>query len=340
MALPAIPSNFACQQGNGQVFLSWSIASGATSYQVQRSLDGVTYSNYDTSTRNNYLDTVVTVGTQYYYKVASVNGSGTSGYTSPQSVVPTMSGQMSLGQVRLNAQQRADRVNSNFVTMPEWNQYIIQAQYELYDLLISCNQTYYIAPTAGFMSDGSTYMYPLPDGVTTFLDANNQSFVARPFYKLVGVDLGLQNANNAWVTVNQFNFIDRNKFVYPNSASTIYGVYNCQYRLMGNYIEFIPVPSGNQPFRLWYIPRLQTPLKDTDILDGISGWLEYVIVRAAKYALDKEESDTTKLDQELEFLIKRIEDSSSNRDVGQADTISDTRTQNGFFNGGWGRGGF
>lgn len=340
MALPAIPSNFVVQQGNGQVFLSWNISIGATSYQVQRSLDGVTYANYATSSVNNYLDTAVTVGTLYYYQVAAVNGSGTTSYTSPQSTVPTMSGQMSLGQVRLNAQQRADRVNSQFVTMPEWNQYIIQAQYELYDLLISCNQSYYIAPTAGFISDGSSYMYPLPNGVTTFLDGNNQSFVAAPFYKLVGVDLGLQNANNAWVTVNQFNFIDRNKFVYPNSASTIYGVYNCQYRLMGNYIEFIPVPSGNQPFRLWYIPRLATPLKDTDILDGISGWLEYVIVRAAKYALDKEESDTTKLDQELEFLIQRIENSSSNRDVGQADTVSDTRTQNGFFNGGWGRGGF
>ncbi len=343
MAIAAIPSSFNVQQGNGQVLLSWSNVSGATSYQVQRSLDGVTYANYATSPINSYLDTVVTVGTQYFYQVASVNGSGTSSFTSPQSTVPTMSGQMSLGQVRLAAQQRADRVNSNFVTLPEWNQYIIQAQYELYDLLITCNQQYFVAPTAAFITNGSTYLYPLPDGILTFIGPDNQPFVAPPFYKLIGVDLGLNNANNAWVTVSQFNFSDRNKFLYPNSASTIYGVFNCQYRLMGNNIEFIPVPSGNQPFRLWYIPRLATPLKDTDILDGISGWLEYVIVRAAKYALDKEESDTSKLDEELGFLIKRIEDSSSNRDVGQADTISDTRTQNGFWNGGnngWGRGGW
>lgn len=338
MAIPAIPTGFFVQQGNGQVFLSWSIAVGATSYQIQRSLDGVTFSNYATSGVTNYLDTAVTVGVQYWYQIASINGSGTSSFTPPQSVVPTMSGQMSLGQVRLNAQQRADRVNSNFVTMPEWNQYIIQAQYELYDLLIDCNQSYYVAPTAGFISNGNSYLYPLPDGVLSFIAPDNTMKVASPFYKLIGVDMGLSNANNAWVTVTQFNFIDRNKFLYPNSASTIYGVFNCQYRLMGNFIEFIPVPSGNQPFRLWYIPRLATPLKDTDILDGISGWLEYVIVRAAKYALDKEESDTTKLDQELAFLIKRIEDSSSNRDVGQADTISDTRTNLGGFNGGWGRG--
>lgn len=338
MALAAIPANFNVQQGNGTVLLTWNNSVGATSYQIQRSLDGVTYANYATSTPNTYVDTAVTVGLNYFYQVASINGSGTSSFTSPQSTVPTMSGQMSLGQVRLAAQQRADRVNSQFVTMPEWNQYIIQAQYELYDLLITCNQQYFVAPTATFISNGNQYLYPLPDGIRSFIGPDGNSFVAAPFYKLIGVDLGLNNASNAYVTVNQFNFNDRNKFLYPNSASTIYGVFNCQYRLMGDNIEFIPVPSGNQPFRLWYIPRLRTPLADTDIMDGISGWLEYVIVRAAKYALDKEESDTTKLDEELSFLVKRIEDSSSNRDVGQADTISDTRSQNGFWNGGWGRG--
>ena len=150
--------------------------------------------------------------------------------------------------------------------------------------------------------------------------------------------MGLSNADQAWVTVTQFNFIDRNKFLYPNSASTIYGVFNCQYRLNDNFIQFIPVPSGNQPFRLWYIPRLSVPLADSDLVDGVSGWTQYVIVRAAKYALDKEESDTTKLDAELEFLIKRIESAAKTRDVGQADTISDTRTNMGGFNGGWGRG--
>lgn len=340
MAIPAIPSGYFVQQGNGQVYLSWNLAAGATGYQIQRSLDGVTYSNLASPVVNNYLDSSVTPGIQYFYKVAGVNGVNQSPFTAPQSVVPTISGQMSLGQMRLMAQQRADRVNSNFVTMSEWNQYITQALYELYDLLIDCNQTYYVAPTAAFISNGSTYLYPLPDGIRNFTGPDGQSFVAPPFYKMLGVDMGLSNANNAWVTVSQFNFIDRNKFLYPNSASTIYGVFNCQYRIMGNNLEFIPVPSGNQPFRLWYIPRLNVPLKDSDLVDGISGWNEYVIVRAAKYALDKEESDTTKLDQEIEFLIKRIEASSASRDVGQTDTISDTASAKGFWSGGWSRGGF
>ena len=71
-------------------------------------------------------------------------------------------------------------------------------------------------------------------------------------------------------------------------------------------------------------------LQDTDVLDGISGWTQYVIIRAAKYALDKEESDTTKLDAELLYLKGRIEESAMNRDAGQPDTISDTRFRTGF----------
>lgn len=252
-------------------------------------------------------------------------------FTTPQAVVPTTTGEMSLGAIRLAAQQRADRVDSQFVTLPEWNFFINQAMFELYDLLITVYEDYYIAPPASFSSDGSTFLYPLPDGLRTFNNQAGQPFVPAPFYKLSGVDLALNNANNAYVTVNKFNFIDRNRFVYPNTASTIYGVFNLQYRLVGlNQIELIPTPSAGQVIRLWYIPRMQQLLLDTDVtVQGISGYLQYVIVRAAKYALDKEESPTDALDQELLFLKKRIEESASNRDAGQADTISDVRQ------GGW-----
>lgn len=79
---------------------------------------------------------------------------------------------------------------------------------------------------------------------------------------------------------------------------------------------------------------------------GYSGWLRYPIVRAAKYALDKEEgSDTSKLDAELGFLKSRIEQASQNRDVGAPDTISNTRRDplyggNGFAGGGGSNGGW
>jgi hypothetical protein len=309
---------------------------------VQRSEDNITFTTIATVSgtplATQYLDTSVVTGTQYFYRVAASNGSD-SAYTTSASATPAPTGEMTLAQIRLAAQQRADRVNSNFVTKAEWNSYINQAMFELYDLLVTVYEDYFAATPIQFVTNGSQYLYPLPDGANTFLNALNlTTFTPKPFYKLLGVDLAIQNAVNGYVTINKFNFIDRNRFVYPNTASTIYGVFNLQYRVMGNNIEFIPTPSASQAIRVWYIPRLTELLLDTDTTDvGISGWVEYVIVRAAKYALDKEESDTQKLDQQILFLKTRIEESAANRDAGQPDKISATRTTSGYW--GYGQGG-
>lgn len=335
MAIPAIPTNYVLQTANGQNLASWDLMPGAASYDVQRSVDGVTYASVATPADPLYLDTAVTLGSQYWYKVAAVNTDGTSPYTVAQSVVPVQIGEACLSQIRLLAQQKADRVNSQFVTKAEWNVYINQSMFELYDLLITCyGEDYFAAPPAQFTTDGSTFKYDLPDGI------NFEG--APPFYKLLGVDLGISNANNAYVTINQFNFIDRNKFLYPNSASTIYGVFNLQYRLYGNQIWFIPTPSGGQPIRLWYIPRMTMLLKDTDRTSvGISGWWEFIAVDAAIKALQKEESDVSILALQKSELIKRINDSAPNRDAGQPSTISDIRASRGSWGqgGGWGGGG-
>lgn len=309
MAIPAIPSNFNLQQANGEAFLSWAISPGATSYSVQRSTDGVSYSVVSSPTANSYLDTSVTVGVQYFYKVAATNSDGTSSYTNAQSCVPTLSGEISLGQIRLMAQQRADRVNSNFVTLPEWNSYISQSYFELYDLLISTyGSEYYLAPAYEFTTNGTDQQYSLPTDL----------------YKLLGVDLGLGLSSTAFITIHNFNFIERNRYVYPQLGNTYLGVFNMKYRLMGDKLFFIPTPSADQRVRVWYVPKLVQPLADTDILNGLSGWLEYVIIDAAIKALQKEESDVSVLMAQKMAMKQRIESTAQNRDTGQSQTISDT----------------
>jgi hypothetical protein len=336
--IPGIPQQFNVQTGNQVNLISWAQSPGATDYKIERSLDNVTFSLLATVSgsplASSYLDSAVSLGVQYWYRVSASNVSGDSSFTIAQMAIPTPVAEMTLSQIRLAAMQRADRVNSNFVTLPEWTNYINQAMFELYDLLITVYEDYYLAPPISFVSDGITYQFPLPNGTIQYNNANTGVlFTPDPFYKVLGVDLALNNAVNAYVTVNKFNFIDRNRFVYPNTASTIYGVFNLQYRVMGNTIMFIPTPTAGQVIRMWYIPRLTQLLQDTDTTTtGISGWIEYVIVRAAKYALDKEESDTTKLDQELLFLKARIEESAANRDAGIPDKISDTNQGN------WGNG--
>lgn len=346
ITVPYQPQNLVTEQADGNILLTWNASLLATGYQIQRSTDGINFSNLATVAQvTQYVDSLPGVGTKYYYQVAGTNSSGTSPYSSIASMIAAPPSEMSLYELRLRAQQTADRLNSDFVVTSEWNSFLRLAMYELYDLLIGDYEDYYATEQVFILTNGSTQYYDLPNGVTNYLGGNftgNSGAPAKAFYKLSGVDLAVNTStvSPAWVTLKRYNFIDRNKYIYPNSTSTIYGVYNQAYRIMGNQIDFIPVPAGNQTLRLWYAPRLPALLQDTDLTTlGYSGWLRYPIVRAAKYALDKEEgSDTSKLDAELVFLKTRIEQMAQNRDQGTADTISETR-RDGIYGGtGWGNG--
>ena len=325
MSAPAIPRGLIAQQGNGQVWLTWDTISGATSYKIQRSLDNITYSSLATVTVPQYLDASVVINTEYFYQVASDNGT-TSAYSEAQSVVPVGTGKMTLGQLRTLSQQKADRVNSQFVTEAEWNTYINQSYFELYDLMVQkYGNEYFMAEPLLVTTDGNT-RFPLPDGV------NNGG--ARPFYKLLGVDLALNNASNAFLTLKRFSFINRNQYIYPQLTTNMLGWGSLAYRLEGDYVAFIPTPQANQILRLWYIPRMQTLLKDTDVADGVSGWVEYIAVDAAIKALMKEESDVSALMVQKQALIDRIEAAAENRDAGEPERISPTRQATDYYGSG------
>jgi hypothetical protein len=217
---------------------------------------------------------------------------------------------MSLLEIREQSKQRADRQNSNFLSIQEWNTNINQSRFELYDILITTYEDYYVEEPFIFQTNGVDQSYPLP--------AN--------FYKMYGVDFGLNTNQNAWVTLEKFNFIGRNQFVYPQLNTTLIGPFNLKYRVLQDRVQFIPIPSSGQFIRFWWVPRPVTLLLDTDTLDGVSGWSEYVIVDAAIKALQKEESDVSVLMAQKMALLKRIEQSAMNRDQGQPDKISDTRS--------------
>jgi len=322
MAIPATPANVAAQQGNSQALITWNLAAGATSYAIKRSTDNITFSALGTATAARYTDSTVTVGTQYYYQVASVNSDGTSADSSAVSCIPSLNGNMSLGEIRDRTRQRADMVNSQFVTDTEFNNYINQSYFELYDLLVDCYEDYYVQTPYSFSTDGSTSQYTLPTD----------------FYKLLGVDCAISTGSNGRVTLQKFDFIERNRYVYPNITGTFMGVFNLRYRLVGNTLMFIPTPSSGQGITVWYIPRMTQLLADTDMAVGVNGWTEYIITDAAIKAMQKQESDVSILMAQKQMLRQRIEDSAMNRDAGQADTISATRAWGSRNGGYWGPG--
>lgn len=171
-------------------------------------------------------------------------------------------GLVTLESLRIQAQERADQLNSSFLSISEWNRNIMGSYKELYDLLIAAyGNDYYVATPIQFAVTGQSYLYPLPDGSTTFINGLTLStgFVAPPFYKLLGVDLILSpgfTANNqqSAVSIRPFNFSDRNRYAVPNFQS-FYGVTNLRYRIQGNNLWFTPIPSAGQNIQVWYIPR-------------------------------------------------------------------------------------
>lgn len=233
-------------------------------------------------------------------------------------------GSLTLLQIRTAAIQRANMENSQFVTTAEWNQMINQSYYELYDLLVQkYGNDYYVAPPLTIVMNGTSQLYPLPDG--TLYSA------APAFYKLLGVDLQLGPNADSFVTIRPFMFADRNRYATPNFQS-FYGVTNLRYRLNGNNLFFTPIPTARQNIQIWYIPRLVELVADGDSADGVSGWDEYIIVDAAIKAMQKEESDVSVLMAQKQALIARIEAAGENRDAGAPQRVSDT--QGGDFFGG------
>lgn len=342
MAIPYLPQNVILQTGNGQNLLTWDIVSGATGYPVYRSTNGVTFSLLATPTTNYYTDTTPTVGTNYFYQVYASNSSGTSPVALPYpvSITPCLPGQINLGYLRYQAQLRADKLNSQYLTTDEWNFNINQSANELYDILVDkYGEDYFLAPPLVTTLTGAAY-YPIPNG-------SNYSAVPA-LYKLNGIDANVTGSttgvNAGWIPLARANWSDRDKFSYwAGQAGALNNIYQMSYRQMGSNLFFFPA-NTNTTVQIWYVPILTQMLLDSDMLPfSISGWSEFVIVDAAMKAMIKEESfeKWNALAGTKSALIERIEVTASNRDVGQPNTVSNVRSTMGDpgFSNGWGNSG-
>ncbi len=95
---PSTPTGVAASAGNGQATISWSAASGATSYNLYMATEsGVTKSNYSskaggmthTSVTSPYTHASLTNGTTYYFVVTAVNAAGESAESSEVLATPS-----------------------------------------------------------------------------------------------------------------------------------------------------------------------------------------------------------------------------------------------------------
>jgi hypothetical protein len=357
MSLSAIPQQIILQSGNGQNLLSWNIVAGATGYSIQRSTDGVNFTIIASPAVNYYVDSAVLIGSTYYYSVASISVSGTSGYapSNPTNIVPCAPGQINLGYLRYQARLRADMLKSNFVTNDEWNFMLNNSIMELYDIMVAkFGEDYFLAPPLIIQST-SALSYLLPNGTNYPVNGSP----APACFKVYGVDFnsfGAQvNNTQGWVSMSRFNWADHNKYniLLGAASNNVSGQYcSFQFREMGDQVYIIPSNSG-QYFRLWYVPIAPQLLLDTDMMPfGYSAWWEYPVVDAAAKALEKRQlfDQAQALMNRKSGLEIRIETTAANRNVGQPNTATNSRGTMGDpnfsgpggngngFGGGWGGG--
>ncbi len=214
-----------------------------------------------------------------------------------------------LGQIRLECQQRLDLVNSSFIGNPEWLSYINGSAFELYDKLVyAYGANYNLAPPYIFTTDGQSEFYPLPIDL----------------YKHLGLDVQIANTTSGYLPVPRFNFAERNKFMVPYQV--FYGIRtNLHYEIAGSKLWVLPIAAAGQNMRLHYVPRFTKLMNDTDVLDGLSGWEDYVKVDVCIKAGNKRETDVSVFMAQKSELGQRIDEIAIERDIGSPATVVDTR---------------
>ncbi len=325
------PANFQVMSAENLVQLTWSLTPLATSYAISRSTDGVTFASIGTTTALTYEDTTGVVDTIYFYQVqASIVIATVLTYSLPTLSLQALSlnpGQTTVGNINLECRQRANKENSQFYTDQEMTSMISQSYKRLYDKIVTAyGDDYYVATPYTYTTGQNEQLYPLP------VD----------FYKLLLAEVALNPQDpNSFVTLKQFNFRQKNLYNYPNQY-TMYGITNLRYRLNGNNLMIVPQTQAGQTIRIWYAPRPNQLINQTDIIDGIAGWEEYVVADVCIKMLAKEESDVSVFTQYLEMENKRLDEMAKNRNLGEPQTVTDSKSINfswGDGSDGWGNNG-
>jgi len=305
---PALPQAVSAQ---GQVIISWNLVPFATSYFVSRSDDNVTFAELGSVNAPflQYTDLTGVVNQVYYYYIQASDGTNSSLPTRSVAAQSLKPGQVTLGNLRLICQQRTDLQYSENVKTQEWNSMISQSYKELWDILAQkFGDDYFVATPYIYSTVANQTLYPLPDDFKALLGAECSNNTANP---------------NAWITMRQIEFIDRNMYATPGMNSYM-GPVTIPYRLNGNNL-YLPNPmGGNQTIRIWYVPRPNQLINDQDIVDGVAGWEEYIVADVSVKVLAKQEQDPTIFAIQKQQLMSRIEEAAENRNIGEPQRVSDS----------------
>jgi hypothetical protein len=197
-------------------------------------------------------------------------------------------------QLRTRVRQLADIVNSDFVTDAELDARINVSYKELYGLLVRAS-LHRSEEVALVECDGSE-SYRVPDD----------------FFGLIGI---YRSIGEDKIPLERFP----DKF-RPGSRTGD----ATMYRISGSDLVLYPKPSSGV-YDMVYIPVPDTATADDDVIDGVLGWEEFLVLDVAIYCLEKEESDTSKLELKRDRILKRIQDEAQIAEFTETPRIGNSR---------------
>lgn len=220
-----------------------------------------------------------------------------------------MSRTFTVSQIKEQIRERCDMQRSRFIGDGELLNYINQSHAALWDLFVNKFEGFGINSVS--FSTSTTYdTYQLPPALL----------------RIEKVEL---NHNGNWRTVKSVPYARINE-VGTQSSGTGLPFYYARKGLYQMVLK--PAPAAVHSCRISYVERAPTLSEDDQLIDGINGWEQYIIVDCAIKCSDKEERDVSVLMAEKNDLIRRINESMGNRDESDSHGIRDIN-ERAMFNG-------
>lgn len=208
---------------------------------------------------------------------------------------------IALSDLRTRILERADMLNSQFISTAELNAIINGEGAELHDLVVSRFEDQFTTSLNFSITSGNSY--PLTS----------------TFYKLRGVDF--DDGNGQFNAIRKYDWAARNRRV----AGGFWRSRTLSYRLVGSNLLITPDDQALGNYRLWYIPPYVDLVADGDLLDYPQYWHECVIAGGAAKCLAKEESDPSAQFQLKAAMQQRIMAMAANRDAGAPERVERVR---------------
>ena len=205
-----------------------------------------------------------------------------------------------------DCRQRANMVNSTFVSDAEITEFLNQELAELYNVFIQCEDHPYFRSSQSYTVTSTTTSQSLP---ATFLRVQS---VEATINGIVGL-------------LHPFMAAERAILVNAGTQGLSRLVHPVAYRVQASNIEFLPVTQSFTA-TLYYTPAQTRLSAGSDTFDGYNGFEAAAIYGTVAIMLAKEESDPSFNLSQKDRIYRSIEMWASNRDASHAPRVQEVIT--------------